>query len=107
MATRATKPKLRARAEERRLRRLEFFQRNKGLFDRERAMRQLRDARATAEALEHYLATLNPAYRQAADADARRERLKKMIPFAVRGRMAPEKVLRFYPTSYENLRQAI
>ena len=93
--------------EERRLRRLEFFQKNKGLFDRERAIRQLRDARATAEALEHYLATLNPAYRQAADADARRERLQKMIPLAFKGRMAPEEALRFYPTSYENLRGVV
>jgi hypothetical protein len=33
-------------------------------------MRQLRDARSQAEALEHYLATLAPAYRQAADGRA-------------------------------------
>ena len=70
-------------------------------------MRQLRDARSQAEALENYLASLNPAYRQAADAEARRERLPKLIPASFRGRMAPEEVLRFYPTSYENLRGAL
>jgi len=90
------KPKQRVREEERRLRRLGYFQKNKA-----------RDARSQAEALENYLATLNPAYRQAADADARRERLAKMIPLTFRGRMAPEDVLRFYPTSYENLRGVV
>ena len=48
-------------------------------------MRQLRDARAAAEALEHYLATLNPAYRQAAGAEARREKLKKIYPSCLQG----------------------
>ena len=102
-------PKQRVKEEERRLRRLEFFRKNQLLFDRERVMRQLRDARSQAEALENYLATLNPAYRRAADADARRERLKAMLrdsdPF--RGRMALEEVARFYPTSYGNLRDAL
>ena len=101
------KPKQRVREEERRLRKLEYFQKNQTLFNRERMMRQLRDARPQAEALENYLASLSPAYRQAADADARRERLVKMILASFRGRTVPEEVLGFYPTSYENLRGAL
>ena len=104
MATKSTKPKLRVRAEERRLRRLEFFQRDKGLFDRERAMRQLRDTRAQAEALEHCLAALNPAYRQAAEG---RRHIKDLAGTAFRGRALPEEVLRFYPASYGRLREAL
>ena len=88
-------PKQRVKQEERRLRRLELFQKNKALFDRERVMRQLRDARSQAEALEHYLATLSPAYRQAAEG---RKNIKELVDSAFRGRTAPEEVLRFYPT---------
>ena len=98
------KPKQRVREEERRLRRLEFFQKNKVLFDRERTMRQLRDARSQAEALESYLATLNTAYRQAAEG---RRHIKDLADRTFRGRMVPEDVLRFYPTSYERLREAL
>ena len=97
-------PKRRVKEEERQLRRLEFFQKNKAFFDRERAMRQLRDARSQAEALEHYLATLNPAYRQAAEG---RKNIKGLVDSAFRGRTAPEEVLRFYPTSYGRLREAL
>ena len=97
-------PKKRVKKEERRLRQLEFFHKNKTLFDRERMMRQLRDARSQAEALESYLATLNPAYRQAADG---RERIKELVASTFRGRTAPEEVMRFYPTSYGRLREAL
>ena len=99
-----TAPKQRVKQEERRLRRLELFHKNKALFDREKAMRQLRDARSQAEALEHYLATLNPAYRQAADG---RRNIMERVDSAFRGRSAPEEVLRFYPTSYSRLREAL
>ena len=102
-----TAPKQRVKQEERRLRKLEFFQKNKALFDREKAMRQLRDARSQAEALEHYLATLNPAYRQAAAAPQRRTEIQQLADLVFRGRTAPEEVLRFYPTSYGRLREAI
>ena len=102
-----TKPKLRARAEEERLQGLRLFQKNKVLFDRERAMRQLRDARAQADALEHYLAKLNPPYRRAADAERYRERIKNLADSAFRGRTPFEEVLRFYPTSYDRLRKAV
>ena len=104
MASPEPKPKQRVREEERRLRRLEYFQKNKALFDRERMMRQLRDARSQTEALEHYLATLNPAYRQAAEG---RRHIKDLADRTFRGRMAPEDVLRFYPASYERLREAL
>ena len=86
------------------MRRLEFFQRNKVRFDRERAMRQLRDARSQAEALEHYLSTLNPAYRQVAEG---RRRIQELVDSAFRGRTALEEVLRLYPTSYGRLREAL
>jgi hypothetical protein len=97
-------PKKRVKKEERRLRQLEFLQKNKTLFDRARMMRQLRDARSQAEALESYLATLNPAYRQAADG---RQRIKELVDSTFRGRTAPEEVMRFYPTSYGRLREAL
>ena len=101
------------------MRRLEYFQKNQALFNRERLARQLRDARSQAEALESYLSSMNPAYRQAMDASARRERLERLartmpgvpiaaaIPLAFRGRMAPEEMLKFYPTSYDHLRMAL
>ena len=86
------------------MRRLEIFQKNKALFDRERAMRQLRDARSQAEALEHYLATLNPAYRQAADG---RGKVRELVESAFLGQTSPEEVTSFYPTSYGRLREAL
>ena len=67
-------------------------------------MRQLRDARSQAEALESYLASLAPAYRQAADG---RQKIKQLVDSAFRGRTAPEEVMRFYPTSYGRLREAL
>ena len=90
--------------EERRLRKLEFFQKNKTLFDRERTMRQLRDSRSQMDALENYLSTLNSAYRQAADG---RQKIKELVDSTFRGRMAPEEVMRFFPTSYGRIREAI
>ena len=100
-------PKRRVEEEEERLKQLKTFHKNKVLFDRERVMRQLRDARSQAEALESYLATLNPAYRQAAAASQKRTEIQEMADRAFRGRMAPEEVMRFYPTSYGRLREAL
>ena len=97
-------PIQRIKKDERRIRRLERFQKTKVLFDRERTMRQLRDAKMQAEALENYLSTLNPAYRQAADG---RERIRQLVESTFRGRMAPEEVMKFYPTSYSRLRDSI
>ena len=67
-------------------------------------MRMLRDARAQAEAVESYLATLAPAYRQAADNG---RRIKAMVENTYRGRMDPEEMLRYYPKSYNLMREAI
>ena len=64
-------------------------------------MRQLRDARSQAEAIEHYLSTLTPAYRQAAEG---RQRINELVDSVFRGRTAPEEVLRYYPTSYDRAR---
>ena len=94
----------RIKAEERRLRRLQTFHKSQALFDRERQMRMLRDARAQAESVESYLATLNPAYSQAADG---RKRIKDVVDSTFRGRAAPEEVLRHYPTSYNLMRAAV
>ena len=57
------KPKGRVRAEERKLRSLEYFQKNKGLFDKERQMRPLREACSQAEALESFLAQREQEHR--------------------------------------------
>ena len=81
-------------------------------------MRLLRDARSQAEGLESFLvqreqedrclASLSPAYRQAAAAEERRRKIKKMVEEGLfRGRAAPEEVLLFYPTSYGRLREAV
>ena len=61
------KPTERVREEERRLRRMEYAMKNRALFDRERAMRELRLARLQADQMENYLASLNSAYGSAAD----------------------------------------
>jgi hypothetical protein len=97
-------PVARVKQEERRIQRLERFQKSKVLFDRERAMRQLRDARMQADALENYLSTLNSAYRQAADG---RAKIRQLVESTFRGRTAPEEVMRFYPTSYGRIREAV
>ena len=69
-------------------------------------MRQTRDARSQADAVESYLSNLNPAYRQAAEAEAQRTRLMEMFPQVFRGRPLTE-LLQQYPTSYGKLREAI
>ena len=67
-------------------------------------MRQLRDAKMQVDALENYLSSLNPAYRQAADG---RERIRQLVESTFRGRMTPEEVMRFHPASYGRLREAV
>ena len=69
-------------------------------------MRQLRDARSQAEAVENYLSNLNPAYRQAAEAEAQRIRLVEMIPQIFRERPL-EELLQQDPTSYRKVREAV
>ena len=95
------------RAEEERLQELRRFQKDKVLFNRERAMRQLRGARAQADALEQYLANFNSPHRRAADAERHREQIQRMANSTFRGRMPLEEELRFYPTSYDRLRKAV
>ena len=72
----------RIKAEVRKLRGLQAFHKSPTLFDRERQMRMLRDARAQAESVESYLASLNPAYRQATDG---RKRNNDMMESTFRG----------------------
>ena len=93
-------------AETRKLRKLRAIQRTQDLFNRERLMRRLRDARSEADAVENYLSNLIPAYRQAAEAEAQRKRLVEMIPQIFRGRPLGE-LLQQDPTSYRKLREAV
>ena len=109
----------------RRLRSLEFFQKNKALFDKERQMRMLRSARSQADQMENYLADLEAkqrymashreGYQQAADYQQRVEEFKKQVDAAFRSPAqqrsdlpgtGPGEALRFYPTSYGALRRA-
>ena len=101
------KPKQRVREEERRLRRMEYTMRNRALFDRERAMRELRSARLQADQVENYLASLNSPYRVAA---GQRQRIDALDKQAFRdthlAATGPGEALRYFPTSYSTLRQA-
>ena len=104
------KPKQRVRAEERRLRRMEYFTKNRALFDRERAMRELRSARLQADQMENYLASLNSAYRGAADYQRRIQDMVKRtygerMPEVTPGMPEQPNALRYFPTSYPNLRR--
>ena len=106
------KPKRRVREEERRLRRMEYTMRNRALFDRERLMRELRSARLQADQLENYLASLNSAYRGAADYQWRIQAMVKRAygerpPETVPGMPAQADALRYFPTSYPNIRKVV
>ena len=103
-----TKPKRRVREEERRLRRMEFAQKNQALFDKERQMRELRSARIQADHMENYLGSLNSAYRVAADQHRRIEELaKRVFRSSDLPPTGPGEALRYFPTSYPSLRRAV
>ena len=93
-------------AEARRLRRLERFRKTQQLFDRDRLMRRLKDARAQADSVENYLSSLNSAYRQAAGAEEKQKQLTELTNQSFRGRALTE-LLQQEPTSYKNLRETI
>jgi len=76
------------------------------LFKQERETRALRHARAQAEAVESYRLNLIPAYRQAANLEMDRERIKHLVPLIFRGRPLDE-LLTQNPRSYPNLRDAV
>ena len=89
---------------------------NRVLIDNEKQMRLLRDARSQVEALGNYLAQVeaidrymkeqNNEYR--AKMPDKRARVKKMVEEGLfRGRKAPEDVMRFYPGSYDRMRDAL
>ena len=107
------KPKQRVREEERPLRRMEYTMKNRALFDRERMMRELRSARLQADQLENYLTNLNSAHRGAADYTMR---IKRLVARAYGGGAPQEttpgmparaEALRYFPTSYPNIRYAV
>ena len=107
------KPKQRVREEERRLRRMEYTLKNRALFDRERLMRELRSARLQADQMENDLASLNAAYRGTADYQRRVQGLvrqafgEKRPDLHPSGMPAGVDALRYFPTSYPNLRRAV
>ena len=103
------KPKRRVREEERRLRSMEFAMKNRALVDRERTLRELRSARLQADQLENYLASLSSAYRGAADYQRRiqdmvRRAYGERQPDVTPGVPAQANALRYFPTSYPNIR---
>ena len=101
-------PQQRVREEERRLRRMELAHKNRALFDRGRQMRELLSARLQADQMGNYLGSLNSAYRVAAD---QRQRIEQLARQAFRdthlAATGPGEALRYFPTSYANLRQAV
>ena len=89
---------------------MEYAQKNKALVDKDRHMRELRSARVQADQMENYLGSLNSAYRGAAD---HRRRIEELVRRAFRQGQpglpptGPGRALRYFPTSYPNLRRAV
>ena len=91
---------------------MEFAIKNRALFDRERAMRELRSARLQADQLEKYLASMNSVYRNTLDYPARIKKLVTRVygggpSETVPGMPAQVDALRYFPTSYPNIRKAV
>ena len=85
---------------------LEEFQKLQRYYNQQKLMRTMRDAQASADALEGYLANMHPHYR-AAMPDVQ-ERLKRFInqTFQSRG-VAGKDVVDAYPSSYPYLREVV
>jgi len=99
-------PKERVHQEVLRLQRMHETLKNRALFDRERALRELRSARLQADQMENYLASLNSAYRSSLDYRDRIQRLMKQA-FPPTQLPAAGDALRYFPASYPNLRSAV
>ena len=87
---------------------------NRALFNRERAMRELRSARIQADQMENYLASLNSAYRGTVDYQQRVQALARQAFGEKRPDLPPSgmppaggEALRYFPTSYPTLRRAV
>ena len=84
---------------------------NRAVLDRERLMRELRAARLQADQLENYLASLNSSYRGAVDYQRRiqgmvRQAYGEKQPDAATPGLPPRAdLLKYYPTSYQNIRR--
>ena len=79
---------------------------NRALFDRERMLKETRSARLRAVQIENYLASLNSAYRNTVDYQ---QRIQGLIKQAYPPSELPvtDDALRYFPTSYPNLRRAV
>ena len=94
------------RFEARRLKRLDDFRRTQQLSDHQKLLQTFRDARLNADALESWLASMNPAYRSAMpDVQNRIQRLVNQA-FHSRGMEGKDLVARF-PMSYDRLREVV
>ena len=94
-----------------RLRSMRETFKNRAVLDRERLMRELRATRLQADQLENYLASLNSSYRGAADYQRRIQGMVKRAygeqsPDTATPGMPPKAdLLRYYPSSYQNIRR--
>jgi len=100
------KPKERVRKEEKRLQRMHETLKNRALYDRERAMRELRSARLHADQMENYLTSLNSGYRNSLGYQRRIQTLMKQAYRPTQLPIAGD-ALRYFPASYPNLRHAV
>ena len=84
----------------------EQFQKLQGYFRQQKLLQTMRDARAKADALEGYLAKMNPAYRSAMP-DVQ-ERLRRLVnqTFQSRG-MTSKDTVDAFPSSYQHLREVV
>ena len=93
-----------------RLRSMRETFKNRAVLDRERMMRELRATRLQADQLESYLASLNSSYRGAVDYQNRIQGMVKRAygeqpPGTTPGLPPKADLLRYYPTSYQNIRR--
>ena len=94
-----------------RLRSMRETFKNRAVLDRERMMRELRATRLQADQLANGLASLNSSYRGAADYQRRIQGMVKRAygeqspNIATPGMPAKADLLRYYPTSYQNIRR--
>ena len=88
------------------LKQFEEFQKLQGYYRQQKLLQSIRDARANADALESYLAKMNPSYR-AAMPDVQ-ERLRRLInqTFQSRG-MTGQDTADAFPSSYQHLRDVV
>ena len=99
-------PKERVHQEVMRLKNMHETLKSRALFDKERMLRERQSARLRADQMENYLASLNSAYRSTIDFPQRIQgHLKQAYPSSELP--VTDDALRYFPTSYPNLRRAV